>query len=73
MDVKSKLVLVGGFLGAGKTTLLATAARIIQSQGKRVGVITNDQAPGLVDTHTLAINGLEVQETHRYSHVLESR
>lgn len=62
MKTRSKLILVGGFLGAGKTTLLATTARLIQSQGKKVGVITNDQAAGLVDTHTLAINGLEVQE-----------
>ena len=62
MKPGSKLILVGGFLGAGKTTLLATTARLMQSQGKKVGVITNDQASGLVDTHTLAINGLEVQE-----------
>jgi len=59
---KAKLILVGGYLGAGKTTLLASAARLLQLQGKKVGVITNDQATGLVDTHTLKMNGLDVEE-----------
>ncbi|MDR0328072.1 MAG: cobalamin biosynthesis protein P47K, partial [Planctomycetaceae bacterium] len=49
-----KLILVGGFLGSGKTTLLAEAARQLAKQGKAVGLITNDQAPELVDTRLLA-------------------
>ena len=47
------LVIVGGFLGAGKTTLLWQAARRLTAKGLRVGLITNDQAPDLVDTGLL--------------------
>lgn len=59
---KTKLILVGGFLGAGKTTLLGAAAKRLQQQGTKVGLITNDQAKGLVDTHILSTKGTEVQE-----------
>jgi hypothetical protein len=45
-----KLVLVSGFLGSGKTTLIMRAASMLRGQGLRVGVITNDQSSGLVDT-----------------------
>jgi MIP family channel proteins len=45
-----KLLIIGGFLGAGKTTLLGRAREVLESQGLKVGVLTNDQAPGLVDT-----------------------
>ena len=44
------LHLVGGFLGSGKTTAIIGAARFLMAQGKRVGVITNDQGKFLVDT-----------------------
>ncbi len=57
-----ELILVGGFLGAGKTTLLAKAAETLIRRGKRVGIITNDQAGDLVDTALLRGGGLEVQE-----------
>src|SRR5688572_22902370 len=44
-------VLLGGFLGSGKTTAtLRLAEYIRQVKGLKVGVITNDQATGLVDT-----------------------
>jgi len=56
------LILVGGFLGAGKTTLLWQAARRLTEAGKRVGLVTNDQAPQLVDTSLLADAGLTVEE-----------
>jgi len=59
---KVPLVFVGGFLGAGKTTLLWRAAEWLMRQGKRVGLITNDQAPDLVDTKWLAEKGLNVRE-----------
>ena len=42
--------LIGGFLGSGKTTAIIGAARHLISQGKRVGVVTNDQGRYLVDT-----------------------
>jgi G3E family GTPase len=48
--MKTRIILVGGFLGAGKTTLLGASAQKLSKQGKRVGLITNDQASGLVDT-----------------------
>ncbi len=47
---KPLLVGVGGFLGAGKTTAIIGAARALRARGRRVAVITNDQASGLVDT-----------------------
>lgn len=56
------MILVGGFLGAGKTTLLWQAARRLAARGKRVGLITNDQAPDLVDSGLLSGRGLAVQE-----------
>ena len=57
-----KLILVGGFLGSGKTTLLAKAAGRLAKQGKSVGLITNDQAPELVDTRLLTGIGIGVAE-----------
>ncbi len=57
-----RFVMVGGFLGAGKTTTLARLARLYQSQGKRVGVVTNDQAQDLVDTNTFRGQGIAVEE-----------
>ena len=50
---KTRVILVGGFLGAGKTTLVAKAAELLVRRGKRVGLITNDQAANLVDTAIL--------------------
>lgn len=57
-----QMILVGGFLGAGKTTLLWQAATRLAARGKRVGLITNDQAPNLVDTGLLSQQGMPVQE-----------
>ncbi|MGI6734286.1 MAG: GTP-binding protein [Anaerovoracaceae bacterium] len=48
--MKTRIIMVGGFLGAGKTTLLWEAARRVTEKDKRVGLITNDQASALVDT-----------------------
>lgn len=56
------LILVGGFLGAGKTTLLHHAARRLTAQGHTVGLITNDQAPDLVDTALLTPAAAGIQE-----------
>src|SRR3989304_5595626 len=62
-DIRTvRLIFVGGFLGAGKTTLLARAARRLVVQGKRVGLITNDQAANLVDTRILQQGGFGVAE-----------
>ena len=59
---KTRLILAGGFLGAGKTTLLWEAAKRLMAEGKRVGLVTNDQAPELVDTRILQGDGLKVRE-----------
>ena len=58
----TKLILVGGFLGSGKTTLLTEAAKLLSAEGKAVGLITNDQAPDLVDTRLLSRVGKGVAE-----------
>ncbi len=47
---KLNLFLVGGFLGSGKTTAIYQAAKIIQANGEKIGVITNDQGTQQVDT-----------------------
>jgi Ni2+-binding GTPase involved in maturation of urease and hydrogenase len=56
------LLTVGGFLGAGKTTLIAQAAGILARRGKRVVVVTNDQAPELVDTALIELAGVPAAE-----------
>ena len=57
-----RFIMIGGFLGAGKTTTIARLARAYQDRGLRVGIVTNDQASDLVDTHTLRSQGLHVGE-----------
>src|SRR3982750_4348995 len=54
--------MVGGFLGAGKTTAILKIAQHLRDQGLRVGLITNDQSFGLVDTTMLASHGFAVEE-----------
>ena len=57
-----RFLMIGGFLGAGKTTTIARLARHYADQGLNVGVVTNDQAYGLVDTHSLRSQGFAVGE-----------
>jgi G3E family GTPase len=57
-----RFIMVGGFLGAGKTTTLARLAKHYRDRGQTVGIITNDQAQDLVDTHNLRLQGLPVEE-----------
>jgi G3E family GTPase len=56
------LHLIGGFLGSGKTTAILGAARELVRQGKRVGIITNEQGKHLVDTGFLRSEGLPALE-----------
>jgi G3E family GTPase len=58
----TKIIFTGGFLGAGKTTLLWEAAQRLMKKGLHIGLITNDQAPELVDTALLSQQGLKVAE-----------
>ncbi len=60
--VKARYVMIGGFLGAGKTTAIAAFARHLAAKGLRVGLITNDQAGGLVDTRLLRSQGFATEE-----------
>src|SRR5687768_5131500 len=57
-----RFVMLGGFLGAGKTTTIARLARHYQSQGLKIGIVTNDQATDLVDTNSLRAQGFDVGE-----------
>lgn len=58
-----RLILVGGFLGAGKTTLIGKMVSNLQAQGLHCGVITNDQAGGLVDTALVGkLDGAKISE-----------
>ncbi len=57
-----RFVMLGGFLGAGKTTAVARVGRSYLELGRRVAVVTNDQAFDLVDTHTLRHQGFSVGE-----------
>lgn len=59
---RMQFVMVGGFLGAGKTTAIAALARRYREQGLKVGIVTNDQATDLVDTHALRSQGNVVGE-----------
>jgi Ni2+-binding GTPase involved in maturation of urease and hydrogenase len=60
--MKARYVMAGGFLGAGKTTALLRAAERLTARGLRVGLITNDQSGGLVDTALAQACGLPVAE-----------
>ena len=57
-----RFIMIGGFLGAGKTTTIGRLAKHYQSQGKRIGIVTNDQATDLVDTNLLRSQGFDVGE-----------
>lgn len=57
-----KLHLVGGFLGSGKTTSIILAAKALMEQGRRVGVITNDQGRYLVDTAFFRLASIPAME-----------
>jgi Ni2+-binding GTPase involved in maturation of urease and hydrogenase len=55
-------VMIGGFLGAGKTTAVLALAEQLTAEGRRVGLITNDQSVGLVDTTLALTRGFAVEE-----------
>ncbi|MDB6138453.1 MAG: CobW/HypB/UreG, nucleotide-binding domain [Verrucomicrobiaceae bacterium] len=59
---KARYLMIGGFLGAGKTTAIGKLAHHLTAQGLKVGLITNDQAGGLVDTKLLRGQGFATEE-----------
>src|SRR6185437_13463240 len=62
MADKARYIMIGGFLGAGKTTAILKLAEHLSADGLKVGLITNDQSIGLVDTTILASHGFAVEE-----------
>jgi Ni2+-binding GTPase involved in maturation of urease and hydrogenase len=60
--LRPRYVMIGGFLGAGKTTAILRLAEYLDRKGRRVGLITNDQSDGLVDTTLVATRGFPVEE-----------
>jgi G3E family GTPase len=58
----TRYIMVGGFLGAGKTTAMLRFGRHLSDKGLRVGLVTNDQSSGLVDTTMLSASGFPVEE-----------
>jgi Ni2+-binding GTPase involved in maturation of urease and hydrogenase len=62
MEKNIELMIIGGFLGAGKTTTILSVARELMREGRKIGIITNDQGSDLVDTNFLLSSGLSVFE-----------
>jgi Ni2+-binding GTPase involved in maturation of urease and hydrogenase len=62
MTAKADYIMLGGFLGAGKTTAILALADWLSQRKRRVGLITNDQSVGLVDTAMLSAHGYPVEE-----------
>ncbi|MDF2374960.1 MAG: GTP-binding protein [Verrucomicrobiales bacterium] len=58
----SRYIMIGGFLGAGKTTVIQRFAKYLDERGQRVGLITNDQGAGLVDSAIGRSNQFPVEE-----------
>lgn len=58
----SRYIMIGGFLGAGKTTLIQRFASYLDDRDEKVGLITNDQGAGLVDSAIGRSNRFPVEE-----------
>lgn len=60
--IKPRYIMIGGFLGAGKTTAVIQLAKRLHESGVRVGLISNDQSAGLVDSALMRKHGFPVEE-----------
>ncbi len=58
----SQYIMIGGFLGAGKTTVIQRFAKYLDERDRKVGLITNDQGAGLVDSAIGKSNQFPVEE-----------
>ncbi|HEY5707585.1 MAG TPA: GTP-binding protein [Terrimicrobiaceae bacterium] len=58
----TRLIFLGGFLGSGKTTTLLRLAADLVRDGKKVGILTNDQGQELVDTELFRASGHETRD-----------
>jgi len=54
--------MIGGFLGAGKTTVINRFAQLLAARDLKVGLITNDQGGGLVDSALGRSHSLPLEE-----------
>jgi G3E family GTPase len=59
---QARYIMIGGFLGAGKSTAILKLAQHLTARDRRVGLITNDQGFGLVDTVNVRASGYPVEE-----------
>src|SRR4026208_2341732 len=59
---RARYIMIGGFLGPGTTTAVGKLAQKLSKQGRRVGLITNDQGRNLVDTTMLRSQGFATEE-----------
>ncbi|MFT5466015.1 MAG: G3E family GTPase [Verrucomicrobiales bacterium] len=59
---QARYIMIGGFLGAGKTTTIQKFAQWLDAKGLSVGLITNDQGAGLVDSALGRSNRFAVEE-----------
>jgi hypothetical protein len=59
---RPQVVIVSGMLGAGKTTLIVESAKRLIRRRRRVGIITNDQGSGLIDTSLAKVERIPVTE-----------
>lgn len=57
-----RIMLMSGFLGSGKTTSMIALAKYLESQQKKVCLITNDLGENLVDTRYVINNNVPVLE-----------
>ena len=57
-----RLIVIACFLGSGKTTAILKIAKKLTAQGKKIGIVTNDQSENLVDTAFLSSQGYGVVE-----------
>jgi G3E family GTPase len=62
VDKNPNLHLVTGFLGSGKTTAIVNACKSLVKEGKKVGVVTNDQGKYQVDTAFYRLEDLPAVE-----------
>ena len=60
--LRAQYIMIGGFLGAGKTTSILALAQKLTARGLRVGLISNDQSIGLVDTAMFGAKELPTEE-----------
>lgn len=57
---KTNIMLIGGFMGAGKTASILSIAKYMLREGKKTGIIINEQGSLSIDAEFLKRQGLQV-------------